>query len=405
MTVIVRGNAIVAVGKSNEVKLPPGAQIVDGAGRFLIPGLWDMHVHLSYARESALPALVANGVTAVRDLASNLKEVDGWRGAIAAGTMTGPAIFRVGPALNGQEFNRFQLAVADAAEGRTAVRTLQKVGVDGIKVHRRTPREAYFAIAEEALRLKLPLAGHIPMTVTPDEASQAGQVTIEHVETLFEGTFSTPERSKDLPAAMAVWREREGPAVFDTFARNHTAFTPTLSVWLDIARAVEVSGSDPRDRYVSNAARRFGEDFLKSIRPKAREFLAERRELTTESMRVVKLAHERGVALLTGTDLAAGFVYPGFSLQSELVALVTAGLKPLEALRAATSNPAALFPEFNAGVIAVGKRADLVLIDANPLEDVRNTQRIRAVMLNGKWLDRAALDALLEESARLARLN
>ena len=143
MTVNIEGNRIVRVGKTADTRAPAGAHVVDGRGQFLIPGLWDMHVHLSYARSSALPALVANGVTAVRDVGSDLAEIDRWRTQIADNTLLGPTIVRAGPMLNDMEFNRYQLAVADEAEARAAVRTLQKVGVDFIKLHRRTSRGAY----------------------------------------------------------------------------------------------------------------------------------------------------------------------------------------------------------------------------------------------------------------------
>ncbi len=229
MTVVIEGDRIVTVDKSASVRVPRGAQVVDGKGRFLIPGLWDMHVHLSYARASALPSLVANGVTTVRDMGSSLPEVDEWRTLIAAGQKVGPRILRAGPMLNGREFNRYQLAVSSDAEARAAVRTLHRVGVDFIKLHRATSREAYFAIADEAKRLSLPFAGHVPTTVTPAEASDAAQTSLEHTETLFEGTFATAAaKGKDVAQAIAEWREAEAGSLFAKLATNGTSFTPTL---------------------------------------------------------------------------------------------------------------------------------------------------------------------------------
>ena len=158
-----------------------------------------MHVHLSYARSSALPALVANGVTAVRDMGSDLSEIDRWRSQIATNTLVGPSIVRAGPMLNGMEFNPYQLAVGGDVEARAAVRTLRKVGVDFIKFHRRTSRDAYFGIAAEARMLGLPFAGHVPMTVSPSEASDAGQASLEHTKTLFEGTFAADRTGTNGP--------------------------------------------------------------------------------------------------------------------------------------------------------------------------------------------------------------
>ena len=164
MTVVLSGDRIVSVDKK---VAPVGAQVVDGRGKFLIPGLWDMHVHLSYARASALPAFAATGVTYVRDAGSSLSEIDEWRGEIAANRITGPTIFRAGPILNGQESNQYHLIIANAADARMAARTLKKAGVDILKTHRRTSRDAYFALADEAKKIGVPLIGHIPMTVTP----------------------------------------------------------------------------------------------------------------------------------------------------------------------------------------------------------------------------------------------
>lgn len=145
-------------------------------------------------------------LTTARDVGSDLAEIDRWRAQIADNTLVGPTIVRAGPILNGQEFNRYQLLIANEVEARTAVRALRKVGVDFIKLHRRTSREAYFAIADEARKQGLTFIGHVPMTVTPGEASDAGQATIEHTETLFEGTFASQNSGQDLPAAIAKWR-------------------------------------------------------------------------------------------------------------------------------------------------------------------------------------------------------
>lgn len=178
-TTIPDATVVIADGRITNVEdgsvIPPDdAQIIDGEGKFLMPGLWDMHVHLSYARPSAFPALVANGVTAVRDMGSDLSEVDRWRTLIASDVLVGPTIIRAGPMLNGMEFNEYQLTVADGAEARTAVRTLHKIGVDFIKIHRRTSAAAFRAIADEARRLGLSFSGHIPMRVS---SSRAGAIS------------------------------------------------------------------------------------------------------------------------------------------------------------------------------------------------------------------------------------
>lgn len=403
--VVIQNGRIVSVGRPLDDSISPPVEFLDGSGGYLIPGLWDVHVHLSYQRESALLALVANGVTYVRDTGSHLSDIDSWRDQIAAGEIVGPEIMRAGPILNDREFNEYQRSVANETEARAAVRQLHAAGVDFIKLHRRTSREAYFAIAEEAKRLNMPFVGHIPMTVTPLEATNAGQATIEHSETLFEGTFMATA-SNDLAADIAHWRESpKAESLFRAFVDNGTAFSPTLVVWQEVLDALETTDVDPRRIYVSQSAKEVGDEILQEMRGGGSAFVTERKRILSESAKVVGLANEMGVPILAGTDLAAGYVYPGSSLHNELVMLVGAGLSPLEALQAATLNPANLFPSLQAGAVKPGNRADLLLLDANPLEDIRNTQKIRAVVLQGKVLDSTDLDELLFQAAQLASQN
>jgi imidazolonepropionase-like amidohydrolase len=166
MTVVIRGDRVASVDKGKPA--PVGAQVIDGRGKFAIPGLWDMHSHLTDSRVSALAVLVATGVLYVRDAGNgNLTELDEWRGQIASNAMLGPTIFRAGITLNGQESNQYHLVIANAAEARAAARTLKTIGVDILKTHRRTSRDAYFALADEARKIGVPLIGHVPMTVSP----------------------------------------------------------------------------------------------------------------------------------------------------------------------------------------------------------------------------------------------
>lgn len=406
MTLVIRADRIASMEPSSSATVPRGARVIDGHGRFLMPGLWDMHVHLSYARVSALPALVANGITSVRDMGSTLSEIDLWRGQIAAGSVTGPQIVRAGPMLNDREFNRYQLAVANGAEAQTAVRTLHKAGVDFIKLHRRTSREAYAAIAAEARRLALPFAGHVPLIVTPAEASDAGQATIEHTESLFDGTFSTALNGQNTADAIERWRDSaDAQALFATFVLNHTAVTPTLVTHRQLLQWLDSPAADARAQYVAASARRGSEEQFAPMRAHAAELATQERMMLQQFGPVVGMMARAGVTLLAGTDLASSVIYPGFSLHDELAELVMAGLTPLDALRAATLNAAALFPALRRGVIAAGNAADLVLLDANPLDNIRHASRIRAVVLRGQVVDRAALDKLLVQAADWARTN
>jgi imidazolonepropionase-like amidohydrolase len=397
MTVVIRDGRIASAGTT--AVIPRDATSIDGRGQFLMPGLWDMHVHLGYARESAFPAFVANGVTGVRDLGGDLAEIDRWRAEIASGSRVGPRILRAGPMLIGQEPVRFQILIGTPEEGRDAVRRLRTAGVDQIKV-KSMSRAAYFAIMDEARALGLPVTGHVPETVSPAEASDAGQ-SVEHTSTLFDGTSLVPHRGQDFNAEIAVWRATdEARALFQRFVRNGTFVDPTLVAYERLVNRLVVGLPDPDWRYTAASARAEAEKLLRvryDAPPQPRVDTADLRELRA----VTRMMAEAGVRLLAGTDVS--FINaPGFSLHDELEMLVAAGVPVVTALRAATSNPAAVFPTLETGTIAAGKRADLVLLDANPLTDIRNIRRIRAVVLAGTLLDRPALDRLLAEALKLA---
>ena len=394
-TVVVAGDRVSSIRQATD-PLPANARAVDGRGRFLIPGLWDMHVHLSYTKASALPALLANGVTSVADMGGLLREIDEWRAAIANGTIPGPRIYRAGPVLNGRPFAFQQFVVNSGPEARAAVRALHKAGGDFIKTHRAMLRDAHYGVAEEARDLGLAHCGHIPQVVTPEEASDSGQRTFEHVATLFEGTFSAGLAEGELARAIARFRTSgEAARLFAKMAKNGTWVTPTLVV-SEAAPRMREPVADPRDVYVSQSARKISEDlrvkYKDTLTPQQ---LARWRAEYAELLPVVGEMHAAGVGLLTGTDLASAVVYPGFSVHDELALLVQAGVPAAEAIHAGTRNPARALRLNEVGTIQPGKAADMVLLDADPLADIRNTRRIRAVVSNGRLYDRPALDALL----------
>ncbi|HEX6086293.1 MAG TPA: amidohydrolase family protein [Thermoanaerobaculia bacterium] len=386
-------NVVIRDGVIVEGAPPEGATVVDGRGKYLIPGLWDMHVHLSWTTASALPVLLANGVTGVRDLGSSLPELDAWRTRIEDGSLAGPRIVRVGPILNGQSFNKYQLVTGNPDQTRGVARALKFAGVDALKTHRRMERESYFALVDEAKKLGLRVVGHIPMTVTPAEASEAGQQTIEHVATLFEGTFQQLVVGS-LGDAIRAWREKGAAELFATFVKNGTVFDPTLIAYHRVLHA----GDPAQLRYVAASLRK---EFAER-KPLTPEQLAEWKNAYDEYGAVVKMAADAGVTIVTGSDIAAERV-PGFTLHDELELLVAAGLTPLQAVRAATVNSAAVVNV--SAAIEPGARADLVLLDADPLADIRNTRKIHAVIARGKLLRRAELDRLLAQGEALAARN
>jgi imidazolonepropionase-like amidohydrolase len=405
-TVVVEGQRVTAVGAAGAVKVPPGARVVDAAGKYLIPGLWDMHVHLSLATELALPTLVANGVTGVRDMGGELEQLDGWRRRVSEGGLPGPRIVRAGPVVDGPKQDApFRLTATTPAEARRAVAEIARRGADFVKVHNGLPRDAYFALADEARRRKLPLAGHVPKEVSPAEASGAGQLSIEHTESLFDHVLFNASReglsqAEGLKRVLAAYRDEEAAALFRAFRRAGTWYDPVLVTYRSFAfRADFAASPDPRNRYAAAAMKSVWDKHQPVPKNLPAETAAARKAVFERLLELVGLMRREGVQILAGTD-AGGIrdVVPGFSLHDELQLLVRAGLTPLEALRAATLNPAKfLRAEDRLGAVEKGKLADFVLLDANPLGEIGNTRRVNAVVLNGRLLERGELDAMLAE--------
>jgi imidazolonepropionase-like amidohydrolase len=414
-TVVVRGTRLAAVGPAARVRVPSGARVVDGRGKFLIPGLWDMHVHFMNTGVTALPLLVANGVTGVREMGGYLDSTRAWRARMAAGELVGPRIRSAGPVLESpryiarvRERDRlaggslaplllpYRVALTDSAGAERAVDSLARLGVDFIKFRNTDTRGAYYGMLAAAKRRGLTVAGHPPPpgVASLAEASDAGQRSVEHL---------VLPPLDDRPAA-------ERAALYARFARNGTWYTPTLSVSV-LAQgladsAVRAALDDTlagaaasRRRYAAPSHVRWGrvqrdERAPDTTTPRRNAIL---RRAYASGLADVRGMRRAGVRLLAGTDAGAVGVYPGFSLHEELALLVRdAGLTPREALWSATAGPARYFGlEREMGAIAAGMAADLVLLDRDPLADIGNTTSIRAVVADGRLLDRAALDALL----------
>ena len=403
-TVLIQDDRILAVGSTDSLPVAASARVVDGRGRFMTPGLWDAHAHVSYFKASALPVLLANGVTSIRDMGGILSELDEWKTETNQGTQPGPRIYRAGPILNGKVFNEFQVLVADAAESRGAVRVLKNAKVDFVKVHAAISRDAYFGVQSECRRLGLPYVGHMPRAITPEEASDAGQLTLEHVGAFADRFASEGVEPNNVAARLERFRKGEALALFARFERNHTWFTPTLVV---SKLAIHLGDHQPdwRDRYVSASCKKITAELL--MRPTYKSFFSpeaiKRQEREFEQLPpLVDLMHKAGVGLLAGTDCAASIIYPGFTLHDELELLVTSGLTPMESLLTATANPARILGQSDLGIIKAGNRADLLLLDANPMIDIRNTRKIQAVISRGKLLERPDLAKLLEGAAQEA---
>jgi len=418
--VVIDRNRIVEVGSRKYTRYPRNAPtIINGRGSYLIPGLWDMHVHLVFgdwfplAQEISLPLFVANGVTSVRDMGSELDTVQSWRDEIEAGRLLGPRILTSGPMLDGPQ-PRFpsSIAVSTPEDGRRAVDTLKHEGADFIKLQSLIPREAVFAIAEEAHKQEIPFEGHVPDSVRAGEMSKAGMHSFEHLIGIFEG--SSPLEAEFLKGDktetkfLASYDPERASALAALLAKNQTWQCPTL-VWERGGNLIDLSdfSKDTRVKYVPTYWKdHTWKDFAEQVKTEFNtDDLETRKKFVEKELEVVQLLHKAGVPFLAGTDTPPGvYIFPGFSLHEELQRFVAAGFTPLEALQTATLNPARFFQmENQAGTIEKGKFADLVFLDGNPLEDIRNTQKISGVILNGRYFSKADLQKILlrvEESAK-----
>lgn len=403
-SVLVRGDRIAYAGPTAALPPTPNAVTIDGRGRFLVPGLIDMHTHVSKTRGSSLSLLVAKGVTTVRDLGGDHDELLTWRREIEAGTRIGPQLLIAGSYLESasnaarqhaappsemvEPAERTRLGVGTPADAERIVAGLAARGVDHLKIRTTTDRATYLAIGTAARRHGLALAGH-SQPYPLDDLLASGQASIEH-------GFYPP--LDDRPGV-------DRGALFARLAAAGVAIVPTLVVLErlgapdDAALARQVAEAlDPPDgrRILSAYLRADWREQLAEQGPERRPVYQRLHEGSRRDLREMRAA---GMRLLAGTDIGVLNVIPGQSLHEELGLLVRdAGMTPLDALRAATREAAVfLRREREIGTIAVGRRADLVLLDADPRADIAHVSRIHAVVLRGRLFDRGALARLVDE--------
>jgi len=409
-TVLITGTRISKIDRSRRTKLADGVQVIDGTGKFVIPGLWDMHMHMSSKQYLAL--FVANGVTSIRVMAAFKGESE-LRDEVSAGRLTGPRMTVASPVAYGREpgWTGSFGAITNEEEGRQLVRKAKNDGADFVKVDSYLPRNAYFAIVDEAKKQGIPVAGHVPYSVNGAEVSDAGQRSIEHKygviipcskreeaigKTFMEELIPTPVARVRLLAAID-YSEEKAATLFARFVKNRTFVCPTLVVWSELSLRDRADLSkDPRLRFMMPD--RSDGWIRQSSQLADAEALADLRTLQRKALDIVRAMAHAGVELLAGTDTPMPYCYPGFGLHDELALFVQAGLSPMEALRTATYNPAKFLGKLDSmGTVEEGKVADLVMLDANPLEDIRNTRKIAAVVVGGKILQRAELAKMLAE--------
>jgi len=378
-TIVIEGNRIARIDNSNDATRATAT--LDGTGMFVIPGLWDMHIHAYFTNDTAkfhstsevmFPLFIVNGVTGVRDLGSNLDATLAARDSVAAHQIIGPRMLVSGPMLDGPT-TRYAAAikVATPDEARAAVRMLKQRGVDMIKTQSLIPKDAYFALADEATRIGIPFEGHVPNAITGMEALNAHQRSFEHL-------ISVRDTATSLIAELARNHVWQCPTVINSVGTPADLTSdPGVPFWLRPAvegwRRAAVTQAAATDSATRAA-----------------------QERATRRLALIKTMFDAKIPFLAGTDAPQGYdLVPGASLHRELQLFVRAGLTPLQALQTATLNPALFFGKTaDWGTIAPGKTADLVVLAHNPLVDIANTRGVVAVVADGRYYSPRELDRM-----------
>jgi hypothetical protein len=410
-TVRIQGSRIASVTPTQESDAA-APDCVDAHGAYLIPGLWDMHVHVHDTGE--LPLYIANGVTGIR-IMSGERDTAALRGELSR-EVPSPEIYLASAIVDGSPpVWPGSIVVKKQDDARRTVDEIKAGGADFIKVYSRVPRDAYFALAEEAKQQHIPFEGHVPDAITAQEASGAGQRSMEHLQGIGIACSSQQEKLMGALNRVEFFRQRlvieadayrsldqaKCQALFAKLRQNETWQVPTLTVrrvWgrLDDSKFT----SDVRLAYIDRRSRdRWEERIQPQLRRWTNREFQLARDIFAMDEHVLGAMFRAGVPLMAGTDAMNPYCFPGFSLHDELALMVEAGLTPLGALQAATVNPAKFMGKSaELGTVEAGKIANLVLLRADPLQDIHNTSKIQAVLLEGQYFDEAALAHLLEKA-------
>jgi imidazolonepropionase-like amidohydrolase len=426
-TVLISGERITKVGPSKSLRFPRETSVVDATGKFLLPGLWDMHVHVAgisadpkWSGDTLLPLLIASGITGIRDMGGDLDALNNWKREIAAGTRIGPHIIASGPFLLGRgRKSPEQYPVKNAEDARAAVRDLKQRGADFVKIISLPSPAAFWAVADEAKKQNISFAGHLPQGISALQASNAGMRSIEH---LYYSTFAlsvssreaelreqlelaaekhdTELASKTIKDAISSYDQQKAAALWRALKKNGTWVTPILAV---IYRAGHpLPARQLRSDFLPAAV---NDAWVEAAKDPNRETQAAiLATLASNDWKLTREMHAAGVSILVGSDSLDPGMIPGPSLYLEMDELTKTGMSPMETIVAATRD-AARFAGFGeeCGTVSPSKYADLVLFRTDPTHDLGGALKsLDAVVLHGRYLDRTALDSLLDRARKAA---
>jgi imidazolonepropionase-like amidohydrolase len=391
-TVVVRDGRVIATGPASAIKVPADATVIDGRGKYLLPGLAEMHGHIPPPTsspeyiESVLFLYVANGVTTVRGMQGAAGQLE-LRDRTARGEIVGPTLYLAGPAFTGN-------TAPDVATAVARVRQQKDEGWDLLKIQTGLSREVYDAIAQTAREVRLPFAGHVPSAVGVEHALEMYQDTIDHIDGYVEHLGGQSVPLEDRPVRELAERT----------AKAGVAIVPTLFVWETLRGAVTLESrtSLPELQYLP---RQTVEQWTRSLTNRLNNPQFNRDaagHYIQNHVKVFKALHDAGAEILLGSDAPQQFNVPGFSVHREMQRMVEAGLTPYEVLRTGTANVGAhMIGKDSFGHIAIGHRADFILLDANPLENIANAERRSGVMVRGRWLPAAEIQQRLAAIAQM----
>ena len=405
-TVITSLGKISEVGPTSEIKVPRGALVVDGSGKYLVPGLTEMHAHLPGADtppeevDRILFLFLSNGVTTVRGMLGNASHLE-LRRQIAEGVRLGPTIYAAGPA-----FRATEGLTADVARQR--VREQREAGFDLLKILEGLSVDVYDAIADEATQAGIPFGGHVPNPVGLLHALAAGQGSIDHLDNFLDALEADDSPIKNADASTRSREmglhadEAKIPALVAATKLANASVVPTMALW-------ETFNADvPTEHYagldeLKYLPRSTVDAWIESQNGRQERLNAESGARVIEiRKKLLKALQDEGARIVFGTDAPQIFNVPGFSIHREISIMASAGLTPYEILASATKNAAEHFGSDAFGRVAVGARADLVLLEANPLDDAANVAKRAGVMVRGRWLPAADIEIKLEELAESA---
>jgi imidazolonepropionase-like amidohydrolase len=394
-TVVVADGRISAMGPARTTQMPQSATRVEGKGKFLIPALAEMHAHIPGGAqpdtvvERTLFLYAANGVATIRGMLGDPRHLV-YRERAAKGEIVSPRIYTSGPSFNAKTAPSVEVAVE-------SVIAQKKAGYDLLKIHPGVPRPVFDALAAKAHELNIPFAGHVPLDVGLQRALEAKYRSIDHLDGYVEAMAKNPMSSQFFGInLMDEVDESKIPSLVAATKAAGTWQVPTQVLFDNLMNdeTADALAARPEMKHVLPA------DQIKNYIAQKAKFLempqANRQKFLTLRRRLIKALHDAGVPFALGSDAPQVWNVPGFSAHRELESLVAAGLTPYQALKTGTVNIGVYFgAEKTTGTVATGKRADLLLLDANPLENITNTTKIAGVMLNGRWLPKAEIDKRL----------